>query len=209
MNYLLPTDSLLEVVGSLVTHDLLSIRRKALDLLATKLQQLEPDSLRKSDVSFTVVIFRMVIYISEILSWKKSTVLCIVCLSDMQVKSLIQLVDLLTNIAEDDSGGKDGEFVNCRQHALFSLKLICRLLAHQHPRHFVKVLIKFHFQSWKLVSWFIHTVCLRDTGTGTGKMGCMRLCGTFHITQGLGPIVSYCVAPGPGAGSCPGVSQCE
>ena len=70
----------------------------------------------------------------------------IVCLSDVQVKSLIQLVDLLTNIAEDDSGGKDGEFVNCRQHALFSLKLICGLLAHQHPRHFVKVQIKFPYQ---------------------------------------------------------------
>ncbi len=50
VNYLLPTDSLLEVVGSLVTHELVSLRRKALELLANKLQQLEPDSLSREEV---------------------------------------------------------------------------------------------------------------------------------------------------------------
>ena len=86
MNYLLPTDSLLEVVGSLVTHDLLSVRRKALDLLITKLQQLEPDSVRKSDVSPSIQLyyflhnnlnFRMNILI------KKTEILCIAGLSDV------------------------------------------------------------------------------------------------------------------------------
>ena len=48
---MLPTDSLLEVVGSLVTHDLISLRRKALDLLANKLQQLESGALGRPEVS--------------------------------------------------------------------------------------------------------------------------------------------------------------
>ena len=34
--------------------------------------------------------------------------------------------------------------------------------------------------------WSIHTVCLRDTGSRTGKMGCV-IYRMFHITQGPGP----------------------
>ena len=62
------------------------------------------------------------------------------CMSFFKVQSLLKLIDTLTKIAEDKSGGMDGEFVNCRQHALFSLKLISKLLAHQNPQHFIKVI---------------------------------------------------------------------
>ena len=56
---------------------------------------------------------------------------------------------------------------------------------------------------------FILTVT--ETGKDWEQMGCMKLCGSFHITpeegQGLRPIVPYYSSPGPCLG--PGFAECE
>ena len=61
--------------------------------------------------------------------------------------------------------------------------------------------------------WHIHTACNRDQDRDREQMGCMKLCGSFHITpepgQGLIPIVCHGSSNSPCA--CLGTSyaQCE
>ena len=53
VNYVLPSDVFVSVLQSLLDHDLLTVRRKALDLLSTKLQQLNAASLQPHEVCKT------------------------------------------------------------------------------------------------------------------------------------------------------------
>ena len=50
VNYLLSTDVMLNLVGHLVEDPVMSTRRKALDLLSGKLQQLQPQQLTPKEV---------------------------------------------------------------------------------------------------------------------------------------------------------------
>ena len=60
------------------------------------------------------------------------------------------------------------------------------------------------------VLWSIHTVCLRDTRTGTGKKWVVwDYTEHFTLHRDRNPIVSYCAGPGPGASSGPRVRQCD
>ncbi|KAK2151444.1 hypothetical protein NP493_2621g00003 [Ridgeia piscesae] len=50
VNYLLPTSVFLEVVSTLMQHSLVGVRRKALELLNRRLQQLQPSELSNTEV---------------------------------------------------------------------------------------------------------------------------------------------------------------
>ena len=55
-----------------------------------------------------------------------------------QVSSLLSLVDILTSLAEEKAGDDADSIATC-QMALFSLKLLCKLLGASHPQTFTKV----------------------------------------------------------------------
>ena len=53
INVVVPTTMFVEVVSSLMTHQQVSVRKKSVDLLAVKLQQISAKDLQKKEVNVT------------------------------------------------------------------------------------------------------------------------------------------------------------
>ena len=68
MTYVLGTGMLLEVMVALLRHDLLSVRRKALELLAAKLQALDNKQLTSQEVLTDVCIYKLLLIAKPITS---------------------------------------------------------------------------------------------------------------------------------------------
>ena len=100
----MPLPQLLRVSSELLHHKMTSVRRKALDLLNTKLQTL--------------------------LSGK---------LDPEEEEALLHMVSVLVSLVQEGHVEDDNDSVACRQMALFSLKLLCKVLGSRHTQEFAKV----------------------------------------------------------------------